>query len=484
MKKKLLMIGLVFCCVWGVFAQQKLLDAIKNGDLNTVKAQIELLDVDPSTVFDYAIDVWGELSEKNSQYYSGLSRYDQNYFNREFYEQSDKYKAIIQYLHKKGATVGNKFIQKWMDESDGGKCVEILKYMLENKIIDMNSSFTFGYYNFGNKYDMDEHYSTATISDYYYGLGIRKDNGKGWFEKFLLISEYAAVPSEYIEKYNFATLLFGDIAGVKSLIRNGTNPVGATQLFIRNKYVIELLKATDNYKLDVFKGYITPYYVGTIIPKYCTQCLTEDEIGIIKLIADYDASRPRDAAIEKIKTYIANGVDLMKSQYVLGGAKIGDLPKMIGKFGADDIVGDIARAEEERIAAKKAEEEARIKAEKERIARDKAKEVEEKFVTEVIPKYKADVKNSLIMQFTQYKAFFEEVNGRYTLTKKKRYREQGVTILESMKSQPKCFELPDSYILSKNAVINKKDYEGITVEIIETYCGKAKKEVFDELVIQ
>ena len=42
MKKKLLVVGLVFCCVWGVFAS-KLTDAAASGDFDTMKKQIELL---------------------------------------------------------------------------------------------------------------------------------------------------------------------------------------------------------------------------------------------------------------------------------------------------------------------------------------------------------------------------------------------------------------------------------------------------------
>jgi SOS response regulatory protein OraA/RecX len=456
--------GLVFCCVWGVFAQQKLLDAIKNGDLNTVKAQIELLDVDPSTVFRYSIDVWGQLAEKNSQYYSGLSRYDQNYFNREFYEQSDKYKAIIQYLLEKGAKVSDKFIQEWMDKSDGGKCIEILKYMLENKIIDLNRSFTFGYYNYGNKYDMDEHYSTAAISNYYYGLGIRKDNDKGWFEKFLLISEYAAVPSEYMETYNFAELLFGDIAGVKSLIRNGKIPVGATQLFIRNKDVIELLKATDNYKLDNFKGYITPYYVGTIIPKYCTQCLTADEIGIIKLIADYDVFQPRDAAIEKVKAYIDSGVDFKKKQYVLGGATIGELPKMIGKFGGDDIIGIFAYR----------------KAKQEKMERER--KAEEDLMSKYLPKFSDNVREILMEYGTVKKGVYKVKNKEFeNLAQKKSLYE--VYLIRMSRNETKV------YIERETSERKEKLYQflisdGYTLEMVQKVWNTAVDQVCDEFGIQ
>ena len=477
MKKKLLIIGLICCCVWGAMAaENKLLNAIKNCDLDTVKVQIELLDVDVNervdgcNLLEYAIGVWCALGEDNFvEQYKAPS-----YYKEKFYKESDKYKPVIQYLLKKGTKVSDSFIQRWMDRSDKYHHSEILKYILDNKIIDMKQLFEFKYYRYGTS-DMNAHYSTVSVSDYYYGVGFRKDNGKDWIVKSILISQYAPIPADYMSDYKFFTILQGDIAGVKNLIKSGTEIDAEFQLFISSKAIADLLKATDNYKLKNFNGVITPYYVGTVIPKYCTQCLTQDEIALMKLIADYNSSMNRKDAVAKVKLYIANGVDVNKKQYVLSGASIIELPIMIAKMESYDILSEALYGTKEERAQR-----AKEKAEAERIARiEQEKKVEEDLITNYLAIFSNDVRDILMIYGTMKKGKYKIKSKDYVSMVQRNRLYNEVLIRESMSGK--------TVLVSNNLHNDPYKFsiaDGYTVEMVQKVWNMAVDKLCDEFGLQ
>ncbi len=419
MKKKLLIIGLVLCCVWGAMAaENKLLNAIGNGDLNTIKTQIELLDVDVnekvdgSYLLDYAVGSWCNLAKKNCDIWNGFNTVHQNYFNKDFYEQSDKYKVVIEYLVSKGAELSDGCIQNWITRNDASYNITIMEYLLKKKILNLNRVIN---YNDGYKRRND------SVGNLYYSICVAKAvldtqwQKSGWREKFILISHYFPIPSDYEGYYtiesSLVTILRNDLQGIKELIKKGIDIDSESQLFINSKAIADLLKATDNYKLANFSGYITPYYVGTIIPKYCTQCLTQYELALMKLITDYNSSMNRADALAKVKVCIANGVDVNKQQQVLGGAPIVALPKMVGKDGDDDILDEVLHGTKEEQAQRAKE----AQLEKERLKKEELEKKKLSFPVKYIREFSSNIRKATSGRGKKvYRKFLKE-NMRYNV---------------------------------------------------------------------
>lgn len=287
MKKKLLVIVLVFCCVWGVFAS-KLTDAAKSGDFDTMKKQIELL--------DYDVNGDSELLKMCLQYWPIYH-----------YGKDEMYKKCIDYLMERGAVidyVDESFSSYYFDRFDNeGWIFDKVIYMYDKKYDNVDRKW--------RKSGGQSEINCLLHSDLSY-----EGNGPFCFVTAMLMlynPTITAIDSIYYQ------LLTGDIQGIKSYLRSGRKVKGEFLLYVNNPEVIELLKAVDSYDLNVsFSGAITPYYINEIVPKYCTHLATKEEIAFMKFITNYNSSMDYQKSIDVVKYFISKGVDLTKRTKLLG----------------------------------------------------------------------------------------------------------------------------------------------------------------------
>ncbi len=285
MKKKLLVIVLVFCCVWGAMAS-KLTDAAASGDFDTMKKQIELLDYDVKGDSRLL-----EICLKNWPIYEG---------------KDEMYKKCIDYLMEKGAVIDyahNYFAEYYSYQRVGSYTFDKVVYMYDKKYDDVNRKWK------NNKTAIDTFLEA------------------NWFSYD--VKSYYIIPILTLLQYNpivtavdsiYYQLLTGDMSAIKSYLKSGYKvPVKELLLFVNKPEVIELLEATDSYDLNTsYDGMITPYFINEIVPKYCTHLVSQEEIEFMKFIANYNTSMDYEKSLAIVKDYIAKGVDLTKRIKLLG----------------------------------------------------------------------------------------------------------------------------------------------------------------------
>ena len=505
MKKKLLVTGLVFCCVWGVFAS-KLTDAAASGDFDTMKKQIELLDADISdlnTALAYCLSNW---------------RFD------------DGHEKCLKFLTQKGASISDNTLTRMIKYSG----YVLLDYLLRNKYLDINSKVYF-----------DDGYNRATVSLIEYAIYLTGNRSNReecdiYLTAFVLTTYKPYVSDNpYFDNVSPVYWLFtGNISKLRAWIKESesgsfqSNFMGSltaywpAYLFIQDQKVLDWLNDVDQMAPTYgFTGSITSFYINEIVPKYMSHITSQEDLEFMQFIINYNASMDYDNSMAKVKAYIEKVGSLEHSIQAIGWSPVFLLPFKFENIDAVKLLLDAKSnncnvyegekkgantynyyysewyscgfieywnkdnklSENDKVSLsdslynelKKNFEPIRI--ERERIANEKAekkkKVAEEKFKSEFLPQYKYELRNNIITHFGYY---FKQAKGKYIL--KKNYK--GI-MEQSIKStiNPICLEYPDSYLIG-NQKIYKDQYYGITEEFITKQCAKVGEEVLEEFGIK
>ena len=310
MKKKLLVIGLVFCCVWGVFAS-KLTDAAASGDFESMKKQIELLDFNVKgdwEVLFHCIKGWDGINEGH--------------------------KKCIDYLMKRGAVINE---EGTYVDFYGWQGYDKAAYMYKMKYDDINRIWCKNINRLRN-----------TMID---GILTKSDiEGSGDAVVYaLMCMQYKPTVSVKSAEWDILT---GNLSAIKSNIGNGKKYNGQILLFINNPNIIELLEAVDVYELpEYFNGRVCPYLINEIVPKYCTHITTKEQIEFMKFITNYNTSMDYEKSLATVKDFIAKGINLNDTPKILGGYSLFMLPIMNGNIDAMKLLMNVTELPISNISA-------------------------------------------------------------------------------------------------------------------------------------
>ena len=464
MKKKLLVIVLAFCCVWGVFAS-KLTDAAASGDFDTLKKQIELL--------DYDVKGDGELLQ--------ICMCNWNCSDDTDWEKTQNYKKCVDYLMSKGAAMGKGEVIRWNAEVviETGRYFNAYYGRYDFKKIDY--MYQMKYDNVNREWDSQffPNWKEKTSRvDELLSLDQWGSKGDGDYEvQLLMLMQYNPIVKKTDSwKYD---LLSADMATIKKRLRNGAKYEDLQLLlFINNPKIIELLEAAEAYKLpDYFNGRITPYLINEIIPKYCTHITSKEEIAFMKFITNYNSSMDREKSLAFVKDLISKGLDLNATPKILGGIRLSMLPVYIKNTDGVKLLGEFLKekAEQKRIERER-------KAEEERIARiEQEKKVEEDLITNYLAIFSNDVRDILMIYGTMKKGKYKIKSKDYVSMVQRNRLYNEVLIRESMSGKTVLVSnnLHNDPFLYKFSIA-----DGYTVEMVQKVWNMAVDKLCDEFGLQ